>query len=139
MAWLREIGLEFVDIVKSDNEPAMTSLSESWSTPRAVKCGRRTMGERVSPLDCAARGATGSRPLEVKIDVTHSVWPWIAEQAGFLRTRFEVGRDGVNVHVGRYGVYLGTKATMGEVIVGNWNGVWLRRTFWRKTARERWE
>ena len=31
---------------------------------------------------------------EVKIDVTHSVWPWIAEQAGFLLTRFEVGRDG---------------------------------------------
>ena len=27
MAWLREIGLEFVDMtVKSDNEPALTSL-----------------------------------------------------------------------------------------------------------------
>ena len=30
----------------------------------------------------------------MKIDVTHSVWPWIADWAGFLRTRFEVGRDG---------------------------------------------
>ena len=30
----------------------------------------------------------------VKKDVTHSVWPWIAEQAGFLLTRFEVGLDG---------------------------------------------
>ena len=30
----------------------------------------------------------------MKIDVTHSVWPWIADRAGFLRTRFEVGRDG---------------------------------------------
>ena len=29
MAWLREIGLEFVDIiVKPDNEPALTSLIE---------------------------------------------------------------------------------------------------------------
>ena len=28
---------------------------------------------------------------EVMIDVTHSVWPRIAEHAGFLLTRFEVG------------------------------------------------
>ena len=31
--------------------------------------------------------------VKVKVDVTHSVWTWIAEQAGFLLTRFEVGRD----------------------------------------------
>ena len=30
----------------------------------------------------------------MKIDVTHSVWPWIAEHTGFFLTRFEVGRDG---------------------------------------------
>ena len=30
----------------------------------------------------------------MKIVVTHSSWPWIAVQAGFLLTRFEVGRDG---------------------------------------------
>ena len=30
----------------------------------------------------------------MKIDVTHSVWPWIADLAGFLRRRCEVGRDG---------------------------------------------
>ena len=30
----------------------------------------------------------------VKIDATHSIWPWIAEHAGFFLTRFEVGRDG---------------------------------------------
>ena len=30
----------------------------------------------------------------VKIDATHSIWPWIAEHAGFLLMRFEVGRDG---------------------------------------------
>ena len=36
MAWLREIGLESKDIiVKSDNEPALTSLIASWSTMRA--------------------------------------------------------------------------------------------------------
>ena len=37
------------------------------------------------------------------------------------------------------GVYLGIKATTGEVFVVNWNGVWLARTFRRKTATERWE
>ena len=42
MAWRREIGLEFVDIiVKSDNEPALTSLIESQSTLRAMKSGSR--------------------------------------------------------------------------------------------------
>ena len=40
MAWLRETGLESVDIiVKSDNEPALTSLIASWSTMRAMTSG----------------------------------------------------------------------------------------------------
>ena len=46
LAWLREIGLEFVDIiVKSDNEPALTSLIKSWSTLRATKSGSRMIIE----------------------------------------------------------------------------------------------
>ena len=40
MAWLREIRLQSVDIiVKSDNEPALTSLIASWSRMRAVTSG----------------------------------------------------------------------------------------------------
>ena len=35
LAWLREIGEEFV--VKSDNELALTSVIESWSTLSAMK------------------------------------------------------------------------------------------------------
>ena len=51
MARLREIGLEFLDIiVKSDNEPALTSLIESWNTLRA-------MGREQSLLE--VRRATG--------------------------------------------------------------------------------
>ena len=43
MAWLREIGLDFVDFtVKSDNETALTSLTESWSTLKAMMSGSRT-------------------------------------------------------------------------------------------------
>ena len=46
MAWLRDIGLEFVDfIVKSDNEPALTSLMESRSTLRAMEGGPRMIAE----------------------------------------------------------------------------------------------
>ena len=47
MAWLREIGLEFVDItVKSDNKPPLTSFIESWrSTLRAMKSGSRMIME----------------------------------------------------------------------------------------------
>ena len=32
-------------ILKSDNEPALTSLIESWSTPRAMKSGSRMIIE----------------------------------------------------------------------------------------------
>ena len=38
------------------------------------------------------------KKCEVKIDVTHSAWPWSFELAGFLITRFEVGRDGKTVY-----------------------------------------
>ena len=31
---------------------------------------------------------------EVKIKTSHPIWPWIAEHAAFLLSRFEVGRDG---------------------------------------------
>ena len=48
--WLREIGLEFVDIiVKSDNEPALTSLIESWSNLRAIKGGMIVENTAVAP------------------------------------------------------------------------------------------
>ena len=42
LAWLRETGLEFVDIlVKSDNAPASTILVQKWSTLRVMKSGSR--------------------------------------------------------------------------------------------------
>ena len=41
MPWLREVGLEFVDIiVTSDTDSALTSMIESWSKVRAMKSGR---------------------------------------------------------------------------------------------------
>ena len=102
MAWLREIGLEFVDItVKSDNEPALTSLIESRSTLRAMKSGSRVINEN-GPVGSSESSGIAERAIqsvqgmvrtmrsaieekwEVKIDVTRSVWLWIAEQAEFF-------------------------------------------------------
>ena len=53
MAWLREMGFEFVwIIVKSDNEPELTSLIVSWSTLNAMKSGSRMIVEN-SPVGCS--------------------------------------------------------------------------------------
>ena len=106
MVWHREIGLEFVDIVKSDNEPASTSLIESWSNLRAVKGGSRMIDESVpvgssksersverAPPVSAVHGQSVARKVgsEAPVDI---IWQWIAEHAGVLLKRFEVGRDG---------------------------------------------
>ena len=53
MAWLREIGFGFVwIIVKSDNEPELTSLIVSWSTLKAMKSGSRMIVEN-GPVGCS--------------------------------------------------------------------------------------
>ncbi len=50
MAWLREIGLEFHEvIVKSDNEPALVALIERWVRERAAKGAGKTIIEH-SPV-----------------------------------------------------------------------------------------
>ena len=112
MAWAREIGLEFADIsVNSDNEPALTSLIASWSTLRAMESGLRMIIEN-GPVGSSKSNGIVERAIqfvpgmfrttrsaievkwEVKIDVKHSVWPWISEQAGVLLRRFEASRNG---------------------------------------------
>ena len=115
MALLRDIGLEFVDIiVESDNEPALTSLTQSWSTLRAMKSGSG-MTIQNSPfgswngngiVERAIQSGQGViRTLRSTIEeqwevelLTHSVWLWIAEQARFLLTRFDLGGDGKSAY-----------------------------------------
>ena len=108
MAWLRELRLESVDIiVKSDNEPALTSLIASLSTMRAMTSGSRMIIEN-RPVGSSKSNGIVERAIqsvqemirtigsdiegrwEVKMDATHSIWPWIPEHAA----RFEVGRYG---------------------------------------------
>ena len=46
IAWLGGLGFEFVGIiVKSDSEPALTSMIEPWCTLRAMKRGLRMVIE----------------------------------------------------------------------------------------------
>ena len=106
------IGLESVDIiVKSDNKPALTSLIASWSTMRAMTSGSMMIIEN-SPVGSSKINGIVERAIQsvqgmirtirsdiegrwgVKVDATHSIWPWIAEHAGFLLMRFELERDG---------------------------------------------
>ena len=64
MAWAREIGLEFVDIiVKSDNEPALTSLIASWCTLRAMESGLRMIIEN-SPVGSSKSNGIVERAIQ---------------------------------------------------------------------------
>ena len=106
MAWLREIGLEVVGIiVKSDTEPALTSLIESWSNLRAMIVESSPVGSSQSngTVERAIQSVQGmvrtlrsslEEKCEKKFEAVHSIWRWIAEHAWFLLTRFEIGRDG---------------------------------------------
>ena len=146
MAWLREIGWEFVDItVKSDNEAALTSLIELWSTLRAMKSGSRMINEKGAVGSSKSNGiavraiqseqgtvrtirSATEEKWEVKIDVTHSVWPWKVQCVSFAKgmswKRRRAGRPlGKLTCMWDDGVYLVIKATTGEVIVVNRNGV----------------
>ena len=67
----------------TENSPSGSSKSDGI-VERALQC--------VQGMIRTIRSAVAEK-WEVKKDV-HFVWPWIAKQAGFLLTRFEVGRDG---------------------------------------------
>ena len=112
-AWLREIGLEHSDIIiKSDNEPALVSVVDGLSRARAVVSGSaRTVIEH-SPVHSSASNGIVERGIQsvqgqvrtmrnaveakygARLEVHHPIWCWLAEYAGHLITRFEVGLDG---------------------------------------------
>ena len=112
MAWLREIGLEFHEVIlKSDNEPALVALIERWVRERAAKGAGKTVTEH-SPVRSSKSNGLVEKAVQdvqgmirtmrsaleekwgVKLGVEHPIWAWLAEYAGFLWTRFQVGRDG---------------------------------------------
>ena len=54
------------------------------------------MKKSIQSVKGMTRANHGSHEEEsgVKIGSVHSIWPWIAENAGFLCSRFEIGHDG---------------------------------------------
>ena len=89
-------------IVKSDNEKLdpvaeHTESDEDWIEDdhrerhtESVGSSKKRAIQSVQRMTRTIRSAI-EESWEVKIDVTRFVSPWIAEQAGFLLTRFEVG------------------------------------------------
>ena len=110
--------MEFVNIImKSHNETAATSLIGSWGNLPVMKGRSRMIAENNSPVGSSKSNGTVEKVIQmikmlrisfeekwkVKLEVVHSILPWIAAYAGFLLTRFEVGRDRKTAHEGLEG------------------------------------
>ena len=68
-------------MVQADNEPALTSLVESWSTLRAMKGGSRNNVESCLVAQLEEQRNLGKNDVSSRHDQNDS---WIAEHAGFL-------------------------------------------------------
>ncbi len=109
---MREVGCEHGDvIVKSDQEPAMTSILTEVGRMRAVAGGGRYIVER-SPVGSSASNGVVERAVQsvqgqtrvlkialearwgLAIPHRHAVVPWPGEYAAYLLNRREVGKDG---------------------------------------------
>ena len=112
VAFMKEVGNEYGDIVvKSDQEPAITSIVAEVGRVRAAGGGGRYVVEN-SPVRSSASNGVVERAIQsvaqqtrvfkgaleatrgAKIPSKHYVIPWVVEYAGFLLNRFEVGSDG---------------------------------------------
>ena len=75
-----EIGLKFVDIIaKSDNEPALTSSFESWSTPKAMTRGSRMIIETSLDVSSKSNGIV-ERTIQSVQGMTRTIRSAIEEQ-----------------------------------------------------------
>ena len=104
MAWLRDIGLQFGDIiVKSDNETSIEEFDRVMERRASDEgrftddCREQSSGQlEEQSSQCRAWSELLHSSLEETcrvLEVAHSNWPEIAEHAGSLLTRSEVGRQ----------------------------------------------
>ena len=112
ISFLKEVGCESCDvIVKSDNEPAITSIIAEVGRMRAASGGGRWIVEN-SPVGSSASNGVVERAIrsvtqqirvmkdclehkaKVLIGARHPLMTWLAEYAGHLLNRFEVSHDG---------------------------------------------
>ena len=112
LAFMREFGCELEAVtIKTDNEPAMVALVDALGRLRAAK-GGISMAVENSPVHSSKSNGVVERAVQsvqgmirtmrsaleekwkVKLEADHVVWSWMAEYAGWLLTRGEVGHDG---------------------------------------------
>jgi hypothetical protein len=112
IAFMRECGHEFSDVIlKSDQEPAMIAVVNEIAKVRAKKGAGKTICENSPRYSSGSNGvverAIGSAVaqmrvmrsaledrLEILLGSRHAAWAWMAEYAGYLLNRQEVGHDG---------------------------------------------
>ena len=81
----RDVGQRTLsDLVESWKEQSSGQLEEQRNRSESHPVQGMISTLRRSPVE----------PVGVKLEAVHSICPWIAQHAGFLLTRFEVGRDG---------------------------------------------
>jgi len=145
VAFMREFGCEMnVITIKSDNEPALVALVDEVVRVRAARGACKTNVEH-SPVKSSKSNGVIERGVQTvqgmmrtmrsaledrwqtKLEVEHAIWCWLAEYAGWLVNRGEVGHDAIRKE----------KREAGQ---DSRNGIW-RRGFvetktGRRTARE---
>ena len=143
MAWLREIGLEYHEIiVKTDNEPALVALVEAWSRYRAAKGGGKMIMEHSPVRSSKSNGVVEKAVQEVqgmvrtmrsaledkwgmKMSMEHPIWAWLIEYSAFVWSRYRVGKDGKTAY----------ERINGEEVQSGWHGIWRRSTLETTTRR----
>ena len=112
LAFMREFGCEVEPVtVKTDNEPAILAVVDEIGKLRAAK-GGRGMAVEHSPVGSSKSNGVVERAVQavqgmvrtlrsdiedkwgIKLETNHVAWCWLAEYAGWLLTRAEVGHDG---------------------------------------------
>ena len=112
LAFFRECGCEAGDIVvKTDQEPAMVSLTTEMTRLRSGKhVGRMIMENSVKGdsqsngmIERAVQSVEGivrvmrsafQENYKIELDVQDAIWPWLIEYGSYVLNRMEVGKDG---------------------------------------------
>ena len=116
VAFMREVGCEMNAItIKSDNEPALVALVDDVVRVRASRGACKTNVEH-SPVYSSKSNGVIERGVQtvqgmirtlrsaleerwqIELQTEHAVWCWLAEYAGWLVNRAEVGHDGKSAY-----------------------------------------
>lgn len=115
-AFLKDIGADKgATTLKSDQQPAISTLLNEVSRRRAAEGGGRIVAEHSAVGDSQVNGliepvmksmegqlrvarSALERWIWARIDLEHVAVTWLAEYTSMLSNRYEVGRDGKSAH-----------------------------------------